>query len=114
MPALANAAGGQCRRPYHRKPAYCWRCGAAFSADADIELIGENDEVEIPPVNSFVVRHRSFMRQCRQSSVAVKASALILLPGDTFLDSHFDLPVVSRACQNTPARRAFRTTGRLT
>src|SRR5271169_6126926 len=35
-------------------PSACEQCGEAFSADADRELIGEYDEIEIPPVNPYV------------------------------------------------------------
>jgi len=30
------------------------------SPDAEMELIGEYDEIEIPPVKPYVVRHRRF------------------------------------------------------
>ena len=57
------------------KPMVCGRCGGAFAADADMTLIGEYDEIEIPPVKPYVVRHRRFACPCRQCGVAVKAAA---------------------------------------
>ena len=34
-------------------PSVCERCGVSFSSDDDRELIGEYDEIEIPPVNPY-------------------------------------------------------------
>jgi transposase len=57
------------------KPVVCGRCGGAFAADADMTLIGEYDEIEIPPVKPFVVRHRRFACRCAACGVAAKAPA---------------------------------------
>ena len=57
------------------KPVVCARCGGAFAANADMTLIGEYDEIEIPPVKPFIVRHRRFACQCAQCGAEVKASA---------------------------------------
>lgn len=57
------------------KPVVCARCSGAFAADADMTLIGEYDEIEIPPVKPFVVRHRRFACQCAQCGAEVKAPA---------------------------------------
>src|SRR5450755_3680733 len=56
-------------------PSACEQCGEAFSADADRELIGEYDEIEIPPVNPYVIRHRRFACRCRHCGVEAKAPA---------------------------------------
>ena len=40
------------------RPTRCELCGGSVSPDADMELIGEYDEIEIPPVKPYVVRHR--------------------------------------------------------
>jgi transposase len=56
-------------------PSACEQCGGSFSADADRELIGEYDEIEIPPVNPYVVRHRRFACRCRHCGVEAKAPA---------------------------------------
>jgi len=47
---------------------HCELCGGSVSPDADMELIGEYDEIEIPPVKPYVVRHRRFA--CRSRIVA--------------------------------------------
>src|SRR5436190_21728667 len=57
------------------KPDLCERCGGSFAADAEMQLIGEYDEIEIPPVAPYVVRHRRFACRCRQCGVGVKAPA---------------------------------------
>ena len=56
-------------------PIVCERCGGAFSADADRELIGEYDEIEIPPVKPYVIRHRRFACRCGRCGVEAKAPA---------------------------------------
>ena len=48
------------------RPTHCELCGGAVAADADMELIGEYDEIEIPPVKPHVVRHRRFACRCAQ------------------------------------------------
>ena len=45
-------------------PTRCDRCGLPFPDDARRELIGEYDEVELPPVRPFVRRHRRFAVRC--------------------------------------------------
>ena len=57
------------------KPVMCGRCGGAFADDADMTLIGEYDEIEIPPVRPRVVRHRRFACQCARCGAEVKAPA---------------------------------------
>ena len=56
-------------------PDVCEQCGSAFSPDEALELIGEYDEIEIPPVKPYVVRHRRFACRCWQCGVAAKAPA---------------------------------------
>ena len=46
------------------KPTLCERCGLPFADGAAGELIGEYDEVELPPVRPFVRRHRRFAIRC--------------------------------------------------
>jgi transposase len=60
------------------KPMMCERCGGSFAPDADMELIGEYDEIEIPPVKPYVVRHRRFACHCRQCGAGVKAQAPVV------------------------------------
>jgi transposase len=57
------------------KPDVCAQCGCAFSPDETLELIGEYDEIEIPPVKPYVVRHRRFACRCRHCGVEAKAPA---------------------------------------
>jgi transposase len=57
------------------KPILCGRCGGAFGSDIKGRLIGEYDEIEIPPVKPHVVRHRRFACQCPRCGAEVKASA---------------------------------------
>src|SRR5277367_3303995 len=39
------------------RPEVCEQCGVRFGAEADEELIGEYDEIEIPPVKPYIIRH---------------------------------------------------------
>lgn len=57
------------------RPTHCEFCGAAVAADADLELIGEYDEIEIPPVNPYVIRHRRFACRCQHCGAEAKAPA---------------------------------------
>lgn len=56
-------------------PKACARCGGLFAFDAERELIGEYDEIEIPPVKPHVIRHRRFACRCAGCGVTVKAPA---------------------------------------
>ena len=56
-------------------PGVCGRCGEAFTSDATRELIGEYDEIEIPPVNPYVIRHRRFACRCGRCGLEAKAPA---------------------------------------
>ena len=37
-------------------PSVCEQCGEAFPSDAERDLIGEYDEIEIPPVKPYVIQ----------------------------------------------------------
>src|SRR3954471_21205664 len=39
-------------------PGVCDQGGGAFASDGQQELIGEYDEIEIPPVKPYVIHHR--------------------------------------------------------
>jgi transposase len=56
------------------RPTHCELCGGAMAADADMELIGEYDEIEIPPVKPHVARHRRFACRCAHCGTNVKAA----------------------------------------
>jgi transposase len=49
--------------------------GNYLSPDDEMELIGEYDEIEIPPVKPHVVRHRRFACRCAHCGAGVKAPA---------------------------------------
>src|SRR5208283_47698 len=55
------------------RPTHCEFCGGSVSPDADMELIGEYDEIEIPPVKPYVVRHRRFACRCADCGAGIKA-----------------------------------------
>lgn len=57
------------------KPLVCEACGGALAADAAMDLIGEYDEIEIPPVKPHVTRHRRFACQCTKCGSLAKAAA---------------------------------------
>jgi transposase len=56
-------------------PDVCEQCGGSFSSGETRELIGEYDEIEIPPVKPHVVRHRRFACRCQHCGVEAKAPA---------------------------------------
>jgi transposase len=56
-------------------PNVCEPCGGVFAVDAVLELIGEYDEIEIPPVKPYVIRHRRFACRCAQCGSQAKAPA---------------------------------------
>jgi transposase len=56
-------------------PRVCGACGGAFASEAERELIGEYDEIEVPPLKPYVIRHRRFACRCARCGVAVKAAA---------------------------------------
>jgi transposase len=65
-------------------PTHCARCGAAFGADATRELIGEYDEIELPPVRPFVRRHRRFAIRCSCCGGETKAALPAAATGTPF------------------------------
>jgi len=56
-------------------PTHCEHCGCAFEEGVPAELIGDYDEIEIPPVRPFVCRHRRFAIRCACCGGATKAPA---------------------------------------
>ena len=65
-------------------PEVCGRCGGAFAADSERELIGEYDEIEIPPVKPYVIRHRRFACRCARCGVTAKAPAPVAATSTPF------------------------------
>lgn len=56
-------------------PTACEDCGGVISADDPRELIGEYDEIEIPPVKPYIVRHRRYACRCAHCGAQAKAPA---------------------------------------
>src|SRR3954454_22829216 len=56
-------------------PSVCEACGGLFAAGAARDLIGEYDEIEIPPVRPYVIRHRRFACRCAHCGAAAKGPA---------------------------------------
>jgi transposase len=56
-------------------PLACQDCGGAISSDDPRELIGEYDEIELPPVKPYIVRHRRYGCRCSRCGLQVKAPA---------------------------------------
>ena len=54
-------------------PTHCPCCGLAFGEGADRVLIGEYDEIELPPIQPFVRRHRRFSVRCSHCGAATPA-----------------------------------------
>jgi transposase len=73
--------------PHHRRladnpdevrdhaPTVCEGCGGSFSPDAERELIGAYDAIEIPPIQPYVIRHRRFACRCERCGLAAMAPA---------------------------------------
>ena len=57
------------------RPEICEQCGGRFGPEAAEELIGEYDEIEIPPVKPYVVRHRRYACRCARCGSQAKAPA---------------------------------------
>lgn len=66
------------------KPDVCEECGGTFASDAAMELIGEYDEIEIPPVKPHVIRHRRFACRCAQCGAKAKAAAPAIATSSPF------------------------------
>jgi transposase len=57
------------------KPTRCDRCGGALGPEAAMELIGEYDEIDIPPIKPHVTRHRRFACSCGLCGASVEGPA---------------------------------------
>jgi transposase len=65
-------------------PTHCSDCFEAFGADAERELIGEYDEIELPPVQPFVRRHRRFAVCCPHCRKTTSAALPAVAQGTPF------------------------------
>jgi transposase len=57
------------------RPEVCEQCGGRFGSDASEELIGEYDEIEIPPVKPYIIRHRRYACRCSRCGLPTEAAA---------------------------------------
>jgi transposase len=55
-------------------PTHCPCCGLPFAEDADRVMMGEYDEIELPPMQPFVRRHRRFSVRCAHCGEATAAA----------------------------------------
>src|SRR5271168_3894286 len=60
---------------FDHKPTRCDRCGGAVGPEAAMELIGEYDEIDIPPIKPHVTRHRRFACSCGLCGASVEGPA---------------------------------------
>lgn len=65
-------------------PTHCPCCGLAFGEDAERTLIGEYDEIELPPIRPFVRRHRRFSIRCANCGAATDAPLPAAAQGTPF------------------------------
>ena len=56
------------------RPDICPQCHGHLEADLEGDVIGEYDEIEVPPIAPFVRRHRRFCVCCPHCSSKVKAA----------------------------------------
>ena len=66
------------------EPPHCPNCLGPFGADAERELIGEYDEIELPPVQPFVRRHRRFAICCEHCRAKTPAPLPAVTVGTPF------------------------------
>ena len=81
------------------KPAFCERCGAAVSPDVPMELIGEYDEIEIPPIKPHVIRHRRYACSCGQCGAKAAAPAPAIATKTPFGPRLHGLAIYLKSCQ---------------
>ena len=55
------------------RPAHCQHCGLPFGEDATAEVVGEYDEIDLPPVKPLVRRHRRLACRCATCGKATSA-----------------------------------------
>jgi transposase len=65
-------------------PTFCPCCGLAFGEGGDRVLIGEYDEIELPPFRPFVRRHRRFSVRCSRCGGATPAQLPAAVLGTPF------------------------------
>jgi transposase len=68
---------------YHR-PEVCLHCNAALDAGLQADVIGEYDEIELPPIAPFVRRHLRLRVCCPQCQARVKGAMPPAAKGSPF------------------------------
>ena len=66
------------------QPTHCPHCLLPFAADAERKLIGEYDEIELPPVRPFVRRHRRYAINCQCCAQSTPAPLPAVVKGTPF------------------------------
>jgi len=66
------------------RPDHCQHCGLPFGADVAEEIIGEYDEIDLPPVKPLVRRHRRMACRCAQCGKVTKAPVPSAAQGTPF------------------------------
>jgi transposase len=57
------------------RPEVCEQCGGRFGPHVAEELIGEYDEIEMPPVKPYIIRHRRYACRCGRCGLPAEAPA---------------------------------------
>jgi transposase len=66
------------------RPAVCPQCSAALDAHLSADVIGEYDEIDLPPIAPFVRRHRRLGICCPHCRTAVKGALPLAASGSPF------------------------------
>ena len=66
------------------RPEVCPQCSAALDADLAADVIGEYDEIDLPPIAPFVRRHRRMRVCCPQCRTLVKGALPPFANGSPF------------------------------
>jgi len=80
-------------------PDACERCGGVFASADPRTLIGEYDEIDIPPITPHVVRHRRFSCHCGVCGVSTKARAPAVATSTPFGSRIHALAIYGKAFQ---------------
>lgn len=80
-------------------PDACERCGGVFSCADPRTLIGEYDEIDIPPITPHIVRHRRFSCRCGVCGVSTKAQAPAVATATPFGPRIHALAIYGKAFQ---------------
>ena len=65
-------------------PDACQNCGGVFTADAQGDVIGEYDAIDLPPIAPIIERHRRLACTCRDCGATTKADLPQAAAGSPF------------------------------